>query len=275
MSTSPMTNLDQREVERFGAVAQQWWDPTGEFRPLHLIGPARISFIRQTLERALPHVQDHGGAANTGRLPLGGVRLLDVGCGGGLTAEPLAKLGAEVTAIDPAEQSIGVARHHAGGRGIEVDYRVATIEEIRAEQASGTCAMFDAVVCLEVVEHVPDVPAFVAACVGACRPGGTVVFSTINRTRKAYALAIVGAEYVLRWLPRGTHRWDRFVTPEELEDALEAGGARVIDERGLAYDLLTDVWRLSDDLDVNYMLAAQVRGARGETGSTGPTDPSQ
>lgn len=242
------TTLDHAEVERFSRLAAQWWDPHGKFRPLHKLGPARLAYIRREMERhfALP-----GG----GMRPLVGLNVLDVGCGGGLIAEPLARLGATVTGIDPAEESIGVARAHAGSQGLVIDYRAARVEDLAAAGEQ-----FDAVTCLEVVEHVPDVAGFLATCAKLVRPGGLMLLSTINRTMKAYALAIVGAEYILRWLPVGTHQWDRFVTPEELGRHLATAGMEPARFEGLVFDPLRDRWSLGRDLDVNYMAAAGKAG---------------
>lgn len=243
MSQSDST-LDEREVERFRALAAKWWDPEGEFAPLHAIGPERLRFLREQLVR---HFARDGNAAR----PLEGLRIADIGCGGGLVSEPLARLGASVTGIDPAEENVAAARAHAADSGLEIDYRAARVEDLAAEGAQ-----FDAVIALEVVEHVPDVPAFIGVCAQVLRPGGMMLLSTINRTARAFALAIVGAEYVLRWLPRGTHQWDRFVTPEELGDALRGSGLRVVETRGLTFNPLTREWRLSNDTGVNYFMSA-------------------
>jgi len=242
--TQPDSTLDPREVERFRALAAKWWDPEGEFAPLHAIGPERTRFLREQLVR---HFRRDASAAR----PLEGVSIADIGCGGGLVCEPLARLGADMTGIDPAEENIAAARAHAAESGLEIAYRAARVEDLAAEGAQ-----FDAVIALEVVEHVPDVQAFVGVCAQVLRPGGMMLFSTINRTAKAFALAIVGAEYVLRWLPRGTHQWDRFVTPDELRKALAANGLSVVETRGLSYIPLTRQWRLSDDTGVNYFLSA-------------------
>jgi len=238
------STLDQREVERFRALAAKWWDPEGDFAPLHAIGPERLRFLREAVIR-------HFGRDARAAQPLEGLRIADIGCGGGLVAEPLARLGASVTGIDPAEENVAAARAHAQQSGLEIDYRAARVEDLASEGAQ-----FDAVIALEVVEHVPDVAAFIAVCAKVFRPGGLMLLSTINRTAKAFALAIVGAEYVLRWLPRGTHQWDRFVTPEELRDALARSGLRPVDTRGLSYNPLTREWRLSADTSVNYFMAA-------------------
>jgi len=237
-------NVDPVEVERFQNLAKAWWDPTGKFRPLHQIGPVRLTFIRDELQR-------HFGREAGGLRPLDGLSVLDVGCGGGLVSEPLARMGARVTGIDPGERNIAIARGHAEPQGLAIDYRVATVEELgpAGEQ-------YDAVVCLEVVEHVPDVAAFVKALAGVVRPGGILVLSTINRTAKSYALAIVAAEYVLGWLPRGTHQWERFVTPDEMTRYLSAAGLAPPRYEGFVFNPLRDAWRLADDTGVNYLASA-------------------
>jgi 2-polyprenyl-6-hydroxyphenyl methylase/3-demethylubiquinone-9 3-methyltransferase len=237
-------NIDPGEIERFQRMAKAWWDPAGKFRPLHQIGPARLTFVRDQLAR-------HFARETGGLRPLADLTLLDVGCGGGLMSEPLARLGARVTGIDPGAQNIAIAEAHAAPQELAIDYRVATVEDLVAEGAR-----FDAVVSLEVVEHVPDVGAFIAACAALVRPGGLLVLSTINRNLKSYALAIVAAEYVLGWLPRGTHQWDRFVTPGELADHLAAAGLSPPDVMGFVYDPLRDVWSLSPNTDVNYLAAS-------------------
>lgn len=239
-------NVDPAEVERFGRLASRWWDPNGVFRPLHRLAPARLGFIRETLITGL-------GLDGRGVRPLTGARVLDIGCGGGLVAEPLARLGACVTGIDLAEESIAAARAHAAAAGIAVDYRAESVEAV-----ADSGARFDAALCLEVLEHVPDPAAFLATAARTLKPGGLLVASTLNRTPKAYLLAIVGAEYVLGWLPRGTHQWDRFITPDELEDMLRAASLTPMAREGVVFDPLRDRWsRDASDLDVNYQLAAR------------------
>lgn len=247
-ATTPPPNgqtLDEREVERFRALASRWWDPDGEFRPLHAIGPARLQFLRE-------HIIRHFRRDKTAMQPFTGLRIVDVGCGGGLISEPLARLGASVTGIDPALETIEAARAHAAAEDLHIDYRAAQVEELAA-----TDKVFDVVVALEVVEHVPDVQSFLRVCASILRPGGLMLLSTLNRTLKAYILAIIGAEYILRWLPKGTHNWERFVTPEELRIALEGAGLRLSETRGLVYNPLTGEWSLSGDTSVNYLAAAQ------------------
>jgi 2-polyprenyl-6-hydroxyphenyl methylase/3-demethylubiquinone-9 3-methyltransferase len=239
--------LDPAEIERFARAAAEWWDTGGKFRTLHQIGPARMTFLR---DRLLQHFGRPPGDRPAGK-PLAGLSILDIGCGGGLVCEPLARLGADVTGIDPALESIEAARRHAEAQGLAIAYRIARVEDLAAEGRA-----FDAVSCLEVVEHVPDVGAFLKTCASLVRPGGLMLLSTINRTAKAYLLAILGAEYVLRWLPVGTHQWERFVTPGELAGHLRAAGLGAPIYRGLVYSPLADTWSLSDDIDVNYFASA-------------------
>jgi len=237
-------NVDPREVERFAKLSETWWDVNGPFRPLHKIGPARLGFLRDTLCR-------HFGRDQTGVRVLKGLKVLDVGCGGGLICEPLARLGATVTGIDPAEENVRAARLHADLSALNIDYRAERIEDVAVSDER-----FDAVMCLEVIEHVPDPAAFLQHCSEAVRPGGMLIVSTINRTLKSFALAIVAAEYVLRWVERGTHRWDRFVTTEELDGILKRIGLEDIRTEGIVFNPLTDRWSLNSDTDVNYMASA-------------------
>jgi 2-polyprenyl-6-hydroxyphenyl methylase/3-demethylubiquinone-9 3-methyltransferase len=239
--------LDPAERDRFARLAAEWWDARGKFAALHRIGPARLTFLRDELVR-------HFGLPSSG-VRLQGLNILDVGCGGGLISEPLTRLGARVTGLDPAPENIEAARRHAAGQGLEIRYRAGRIEELAAEGA-----MFDAVVCLEVVEHVPEPAAFLKTLAELVRPGGLMLLSTINRTMKAYLLAIVGAEYVLRWLPVGTHQWDRFVTPEELARYVETAGLRPPACKGLVYSPLSDTWSVGTDTDVNYLASAAKPG---------------
>jgi 2-polyprenyl-6-hydroxyphenyl methylase/3-demethylubiquinone-9 3-methyltransferase len=236
--------IDADEVARFAKLADDWWNAHGPFRPLHQINPVRLTYIRDQL------------CQKFGRDPkappsLSGLSVLDIGCGGGLVAEPLARLGAEVTGIDPSPETIAVAKTHAKGAGLKIAYRAAT-----AETLAGEGKEFDAVLLLEVVEHVPDVPAFLARVAPLVKPGGVMILSTLNRTLKAYALAIVGAEFILRWLPVGTHQWDRFVRPEELKAGLRAAGLALTGTKGMVYNPLTDEWSLSGDIDMNYFATA-------------------
>jgi 2-polyprenyl-6-hydroxyphenyl methylase/3-demethylubiquinone-9 3-methyltransferase len=233
--------LDPAEVERFRRMAEEWWDPRGKFRPLHQIGPARLAFIR---EAVLSHFKRDG----KGLKPYAGLTFADIGCGGGLICEPLARLGGTVTGIDPATRNIEIARLHAEGQDFTVEYRPMTVEELVAEGNT-----FDCVTSLEVIEHVPDPAAFIKECARLVRPGGLMILSTINRTLKAYALAIIGAEYVLGWLPRGTHDWHRFITPEELSGFVRAAGMAPPRLMGFTYDPLRDLWSLDLNTSVNYL----------------------
>lgn len=239
------STIDTREVERFRALASKWWDPEGEFRPLHAIGPARLQFMREQI------VSHFGRDANAAR-PFDGLRIADIGCGGGLISEPLARLGGSVTGIDPALETIEAAQAHAMSQGLEIDYRAIRVEDLAAAGEN-----FDIVVAMEVVEHVPDLTGFLRVCASILKPGGLMLLSTLNRTLKAYLLAIVGAEYVLRWLPAGTHQWERFVKPDELGAALQNAGLHPAQTRGISYNPLTTEWRLSRDTDVNYLAAAR------------------
>jgi len=237
--------LDPAEVERFRRMADEWWNTKGKFRPLHKLGPARLTFIRDEIVR---HFQLRSG----GLKPLAGLSVLDIGCGGGLVSEPVARMGARVTGLDPGEENILAARAHAEPQGLSIDYRIGLVEDLAA---AGD--MFDAVLCLEVVEHVPDAGTFVKTCARLVRPGGVLVLSTINRNLKSYALAILAAEYVLGWLPRGTHQWDRFVTPEELTRLTTTAGLSSPRFSGIAFDPVRDEWNLSADTDVNYLMAVR------------------
>ncbi|MEM9221816.1 MAG: bifunctional 2-polyprenyl-6-hydroxyphenol methylase/3-demethylubiquinol 3-O-methyltransferase UbiG [Pseudomonadota bacterium] len=236
------TTIDDAEVDKFDRLAAEWWNPNGKFKPLHKFNPVRLAFLRETLCR---HFERDPKADR----PLDGLRILDIGCGGGLLSEPLAKMGADVLGADAAPTNVEVAKRHAAQTGVAVAYRATTAEELAAEGET-----FDAVLAMEIVEHVADVDAFTAACCAMVRPGGFTVFATINRTMKAFALAIVGAEYVLRWLPRGTHSFEKLVKPSELERAFSASGLTPQEPIGVFYNPLKDVWALSKDTDVNYMI---------------------
>ena len=239
------STIDPAEVARFDAIARDWWDPKGPMAVLHKFNPVRLAYVR---DEACAHF---GRDPKTMRA-LDGLSLVDIGCGGGVLSEPLSRLGAEVTGLDPAPTNIAVARAHAEKSGLSIDYREETIEAV---VESGK--RFDIVLAMEVVEHVADVGAFVAACCAAVKPDGLLVMATLNRTLKSYALAIVGAEYVLRWLPRGTHEWNRFVTPDELARHLAASKLAVTEETGVVYSPFADKWGLSADMDVNYMVVAE------------------
>ncbi len=244
-ANSHSASVDPDEIAKFAALAGEWWDPAGKFAPLHRLNPARLTFIRD-------RIAAHAGRDPLAERPLAGLRVLDIGCGGGLLCEPLARLGARVTGIDAAEKNVAVAADHAAEAGLDIDYRHATAEDL-----AGNVSGFDLVLNMEVVEHVADVAAFLQASAARVAPGGAMALATLNRTPKSFALAIVGAEYLLRWLPRGTHDWRRFLRPSELVAQLRAAGLETRELTGVAYDPLTGAWRLVPrDLDVNYMVFA-------------------
>jgi 2-polyprenyl-6-hydroxyphenyl methylase / 3-demethylubiquinone-9 3-methyltransferase len=237
--------VNPEEVARFSRLAGQWWDPHGPMAALHKFNPVRLAYIRD-------HAAAHFGSDPTRLNSLAGLRVLDIGCGGGILCEPLARLGAAVVGADPSESNIAVARRHAAQSGLTIDYRDTT-----AESLAQAGELFDVVLAMEVVEHVADVGLFVGLAVTMVKTGGLLFVATLNRTAKSFALAIVGAEYILRWLPRGTHQWDKFVTPEELKIAIERSGLRISGETGVIYNLFADRWQLAADMDVNYMLVAE------------------
>lgn len=239
-------SVDPREIERFSALAEEWWDPEGKFKPLHRLNPIRLEFIR---DRAMAHF----GLTSAGAKPLAGLAVLDIGCGGGLLCEPLSRLGATMTGLDASARNIAVAGRHAADMDLRIDYRQSSAED----HATGR-RRYDLVLAMEIVEHVADLGAFMAAGCSLVRPGGLMIASTLNRTPKAYLMAILGAEYLLRWLPRGTHDWRKFVRPSELTAQLRAQGLEGLELTGVAYNPLSDSWRLAArDLDVNYMILAQ------------------
>ncbi|MEO3389344.1 bifunctional 2-polyprenyl-6-hydroxyphenol methylase/3-demethylubiquinol 3-O-methyltransferase UbiG [Mesorhizobium sp. CAU 1741] len=244
MPEARRTTIDAGEVERFSAMAAEWWNPNGKFRPLHKFNPVRLAYIRD-------QVASHFGRDPRSAKPLAGLKILDIGCGGGLLCEPMARLGAEVVGADASETNIEVAKLHASQSSVKIDYRATTAEAL-AEAGE----QFDVVLNMEVVEHVADVDFFVAKCADMVKPGGIMFVATINRTLKALGLAIVGAEYVLRWLPRGTHQYGKLVKPEELERALGGAGMTITDRTGVTYNPLSDRWQRSKDMDVNYMVLA-------------------
>ena len=239
------SSIDPAEIAKFQAMARDWWDPQGKFKPLHMLNPTRLDYVTAQI------------AAQFGRdlaapMPFQGLSLLDIGCGGGLMAEPMARLGATVTGADAAEGNIAVARLHASEQDLAIDYRATTAEALAAEGLR-----FDVVMALEIVEHVADPAQFVATCRDLLAPGGMLIASTLNRTAKSFAAAIVGAEWIMRWLPRGTHDWRRFITPDELSGMAEAAGLRVVDRCGMVFNPLGWSWSLSHrDLSVNYALTA-------------------
>lgn len=239
------TTINAEEVEKFGRMAEEWWDPKGKFKPIHKFNPVRLGYIR---EHALLHFARDG----VQRRPLDGLRVLDIGCGGGLLSEPVARLGANVTGADAAERNIAVAKLHAAQSGLAIDYRATT-----AEALADAGEQFDIVLNMEVVEHVDNVPLYMKSCAELVAPGGLIFTATINRTLRALGLAIFGAEYVLRWLPRGTHSYEKFLTPEEIRALLTRNGLRIMGQTGVVYHPLADEWRLSSDMGVNYMVLAE------------------
>jgi len=238
------SSVDPDEVAKFSALAAEWWDPDGKFAPLHKFNPVRLGFIRG--EAAARFGRD----ARSLR-PFDGLSLLDIGCGGGLLSEPMARLGFAVTGADASERNIGTARAHAVQSSVTVDYRTATAEILAGEGHS-----FDVVLNMEVVEHVADVGAYLAACARLVKPGGITIVATLNKTLKSLALAKFAAEYVLGWMPRGTHDWNRFIPPAQLQQSLEESGLSILKTQGVSFDVLTWDWGLSSDLDINYMIVA-------------------
>ena len=239
------STVDAAEVAKLEAMAAEWWDPNGKFRPLHMLNPCRLDYI--TRQIAAEFDRDL-----TGRAPFAGLRILDIGCGGGLLSEPMARLGAEVVGVDAAPRNIPVAQTHAAQSGLDNDYRCTT-----AEAMADAGEQFDAVLNMEVVEHVADPLAYLTACRQLLKPGGLHICSTINRNPKSFAMAIVGAEYVMRWLPKGTHEWSKFITPDELYTLLRQAGLDPVDRKGFVFNPVSWSWRLSDrDLSVNYVTAS-------------------
>ncbi len=239
-----MSTVNPEEINNFTSQAHQWWNETGPFKPLHKINPVRLSFLRS-------EIMAHFSRESVDTQPLKGLKILDVGCGGGLLCEPLARLGAEVTGLDAGQENIDVATKHAKDADLEITYRCQTSEDLAT-----TGAQFDVVTALEIVEHVADVDLFVKSCSDLVHPGGQLFMSTLNRTLKSYALGIVAAEYLLRWVPKGTHQWSKFLEPAELSEHLEKNGLHLQSLKGLSLDPFTNTWKLSDDLDVNYLLSA-------------------
>ncbi len=242
---SNQTTIDPQEVAKFEAMAAEWWDPNGKFKPLHMLNPCRLDYI--TTQIAAEFDRNLNEAS-----PFEGLRLLDIGCGGGLLSEPMARLGADVVGADAAEGNIPIAQVHAAQSGLSVDYRNTTAEALAAQGER-----FDAVLNMEVVEHVADQLSFLTACQHLLKPGGLHICSTLNRTAKSYAAAIVGAEHIMRWLPKGTHDWSKFITPDELFNLMEQAGLEPVDKKGFVFNPITWDWRLSDsDFSVNYVTAS-------------------
>ncbi len=242
---NPGATVDAGEIEKFQKMAAEWWNPNGMFKPLHMLNPCRLDYI--TAQTAAEFGRDLSADA-----PFAGLRILDIGCGGGLLSEPMARLGADVVGADAAERNIPVARLHAEQSGLEIDYRHTTAEALAEAGES-----FDVVLNMEVVEHVADPQAYIDACQSLMKPGGLMICSTINRNPKSFAMAIVGAEYVMRWLPKGTHEWSKFITPDELYGLIRTAGLEPVDRKGFVFNPVSWSWRLSDrDLSVNYVTAS-------------------
>jgi 2-polyprenyl-6-hydroxyphenyl methylase/3-demethylubiquinone-9 3-methyltransferase len=246
MNERPQTSsIDPAEVAKFQAMSQEWWDPQGKFKPLHMLNPTRLDYV--TTQIAAQFGRDRDAA-----LPFEGLTVLDIGCGGGLMSEPLARLGATVTGADAASENTAIAALHAKKQGLDIDYRATTSEALAAEGHS-----YDIVMALEIVEHVADPAEFIATCRDLVKPGGMLIQSTLNRTMRSFGAAILGAEWVMRWLPKGTHDWNRFITPDELSAMTEATGMQVVDRCGMVFNPLGFSWSLSHrDLSVNYALTA-------------------
>ena len=244
LSAQPGSPVDAAEIAKFSKLSAEWWDPKGKKAPLHRINPLRLGYIRDAACRKFER--------NVRSLScLGSLRVLDIGCGAGLLCEPLSRLGAQVVGIDPSASNIAAAKLHADKSHLAIDYRCTTVEEVAPRER------FDIVLAMEVVEHVTDVGVFLKRCASMLKPNGLMVVSTLNRNWKSFALAIVGAEYVLRWLPRGTHEWNKFVTPDELAKHLLDNRLVITEQTGVVYSPFADKWSLSSDMDVNYMVVAE------------------
>ena len=245
---TPSSTVDPAEVAKFEAMAAEWWNPNGKFKPLHLMNPCRLDYITSQIASEF----DRDLAAP---LPFAGLRVLDIGCGGGLLSEPMARLGADVVGADPATRNIPVAQLHAEQSGLTIDYRLTTAEELAAAGEQ-----FDVVLNMEVVEHVPDPQSYLTACQTLLRPGGLMICSTLNRNAKSFGMAIIGAEWVMRWLPKGTHDWKKFITPDELAEFIRRAGLDPVDRKGMVFNPVAWSWSLSSrDLSVNYVTASVKR----------------
>lgn len=245
---TPASTVDPAEVAKFEAMAAEWWNPDGKFKPLHMLNPCRLDYI--TSQIASEYDRDL-----TAPLPFAGLRILDIGCGGGLLSEPMARLGADVVGADPAPRNIPVARLHAAESGLTIDYRLTTAEDLAAAGER-----FDVVLNMEVVEHVPDPQSFLTACQTLLKPGGLMICSTLNRNAKSFGMAIIGAEWVMRWLPKGTHDWRKFITPDELAEFIRKAGLDPVDRKGMVFNPVAWSWSLSSrDLSVNYVTTSVKR----------------
>lgn len=243
-------SVDRDEVAFFAALADQWWDPHGPFRPLHILGPTRLAYIRQVITK-------HFDKSDQDTLPFKGLKILDIGCGGGLVSEPLARLGGSVTGIDASAKNIGTAKAHLAQGSLHVDYRAQTAESLLEELNASGAEKYDVIVNMEVIEHVADVQGFLDSCAQLLKDGGVMIVSTINRTAKAWLFAIVGAEYVLRWLPVGAHDWSKFLKPDELKSHIEKSDLKAEQATGFVLNPLNNHWRLTEkDLTVNYAMWA-------------------
>jgi 2-polyprenyl-6-hydroxyphenyl methylase / 3-demethylubiquinone-9 3-methyltransferase len=242
---TPAASLDEAEVEKFSKMAAEWWNPSGKFGVLHVFNPVRLTYIREQVTARL-------GLDPYERQPFTGLRFLDIGCGGGLLSEPMARLGATVTGIDPSEKNIKTASVHAAEQELAINYRAMTAEALAAEGQT-----FDVILNMEVIEHVADPGAFVGTCASLLKPGGLIFIATLNRTLKSFGLAIIGAEYILGWIPKGTHQWEKFIKPDELKADLVRSNLKYLDETGVVYHPLANEWRRARDMDVNYMLVAR------------------
>lgn len=240
-------SVDPQEIEKFSKIADQWWDLQGKFKPLHKFNPTRIKYIKEK-------VQQHFGQDD-----LSGLEVLDIGCGGGLLSEPMCRLGANMTSIDASEKNIKTAQVHAENSGLQINYQCATAEEL-----AGQDKKFDLILNMEVIEHVADVKSFMQACCSLLKPNGLMVVATLNRTLKSYALAIIGAEYILRWLPIGTHSWKKFLKPSEIKTIVTENGLSLKEMQGVSFNPLTDKWKRSNDINVNYMMLFTKKGGQND-----------
>lgn len=242
LSAPQAASIDDAEIAKFSAMAEEWWDVNGKFKPLHRLNPTRIAYIRDK-------VAAHYNRDISKPYPLKGISIVDIGCGGGLLSEPMARLGASVTGIDASEKNIQISSLHAEQEEITVDYRHTSAESLAAEGAG-----YDVVLVMEIIEHVADVESFMRAVTQLAKPGALVFVATMNRTLKAYAMAILGAEYILRWLPRGTHDWNKFLRPSEINNLFATNNVQLQELKGVSYTPFTGQWQLSDDISVNYMM---------------------